>query len=147
MASPDSSQVQVLASTTGRAAACLACLYRSAASWVLQGKLAPYDSFFTRCLTASLTFGVHHWVQKVLLRQASETSGQQLHAPLLRVDVQNKVYLHSMSPTSPRMWEKLSQDCTDRGFSQTFPIDLHYTSRSAKFLWLFSLQTDLTHHH
>ncbi|MED6234297.1 hypothetical protein ATANTOWER_026310 [Ataeniobius toweri] len=106
MASQNSSQARVFASATARAVARLASRYLSATSGVLQANHSRLDSF---SLTASLTAGVHHQVQRLPPQQAPQTLQPQLQ--VAASTIQNMVHSDSMSPTCPRIWSKLSRRC------------------------------------
>lgn len=86
----------------------LACQFVLAVSGVPQAIMALQDSFLY--LMASLFSGVHHQVPALLPLQAPTMLRQQLRAAAL-TDVVNSVHSDSMSPTSPRIWEKLSRRC------------------------------------
>ncbi len=138
MASPNSSQARVFASTTTRAALRLACRYPSAASGVLQANQARQDSFFS--LTASLTSGVHHRVRGLPPRQAPETLRPHLREAASTMEVENMVHSDSISPTSlgirsklRRRWElkiSLTGDSAKRS-QQTLTVRLGLPSPSS----------------
>ncbi|MED6253042.1 hypothetical protein ATANTOWER_021258 [Ataeniobius toweri] len=89
-------------------------------AWVMKESKSPVSAFTSEgvtaklSLTASLNAGVHHRVQGLLLREASQTLRPQLRAAALTIEVENIVNSDSMSPTSPGIWSKLSQRCTQR---------------------------------
>lgn len=96
----------------------------------------------------------YFWCPPLGSEGAAKTGTRDLRTTAPRTFVESRcakqsLFALNVSNLPEDLGEALSrvEDCTDRGFSQTFPIDLHCTYRSAKFLWLFSLQTDLTHHH
>ncbi|TWW60333.1 Follistatin-A [Takifugu flavidus] len=99
MASPNSSHARVFASATAVAALRLARRYPSAASGIPQASKARYDSFFS--LTASLTAGVHQWVQALPPRQAPTTLRPQHRSAASTMEARNMVHSDSMSPASP----------------------------------------------